>query len=164
MDPHKQTETHADAAVHAHDGHPHAYDTHEPNYMVIGLFTAICVILFIATVGGVYLYYVIVRDKEVYDLVLSPPSQELQALRKQEDEKLHSWGVADKAKGTVRIPIDRAMQMVVQEAKAGSLRYNTAAYSVKSAQQAGAGVPALQTPGASSGPAPSDNRPASQKK
>ena len=42
------------------------------------------------------------------------PWEELQALRQKEDQTLASYGWVDKNAGTVRIPIDRAMDIIAQ--------------------------------------------------
>ncbi len=42
------------------------------------------------------------------------PASELQALRQQEDMILHNYGWVDKKAGKVRIPIDRAMDLILQ--------------------------------------------------
>lgn len=44
-------------------------------------------------------------------------SRELNELRRQEAERLGSYGWVDKAKGEVRIPIDRAMMLLVEGAQ-----------------------------------------------
>jgi hypothetical protein len=43
------------------------------------------------------------------------PQADLQALRASEDAILNSYGWVDKAGGIVRIPIERAMQLVVEQ-------------------------------------------------
>ena len=42
------------------------------------------------------------------------PRQDLSDLRAREDERLNSYGWVDKNTGVVRIPIERAMQLVVE--------------------------------------------------
>ena len=42
------------------------------------------------------------------------PSQDLQAIRSAEDAELNSYGWVDKDQGVVRIPIDRAMELLLQ--------------------------------------------------
>jgi hypothetical protein len=42
------------------------------------------------------------------------PANELQDLRANENKVLESYGWVDKKTGTVRVPIDRAMQIVAQ--------------------------------------------------
>jgi hypothetical protein len=42
------------------------------------------------------------------------PALDLEALRTREDELLHGYGWVDPAEGIVRIPIERAMELVVE--------------------------------------------------
>lgn len=42
------------------------------------------------------------------------PGQDLRQLRQSEDEKLGSYGWVDRKAGIVRIPVDRAMQLLLQ--------------------------------------------------
>jgi hypothetical protein len=43
------------------------------------------------------------------------PGEELRALRATEDARLHGYGWVDRRAGVVRIPIERAMELVAQE-------------------------------------------------
>jgi hypothetical protein len=43
------------------------------------------------------------------------PAQDLKAIRTAEEQKLNSYGWVDQAKGVVRIPIDRAIDMLAQK-------------------------------------------------
>jgi hypothetical protein len=42
------------------------------------------------------------------------PGVDLKALRAAEDAELHSYGWIDRKNGTVRIPIERAMQLILE--------------------------------------------------
>src|SRR5689334_704243 len=42
------------------------------------------------------------------------PVLDLKAIREEEERTLHSYGWVDKPKGVVRLPIDRAMDLMVQ--------------------------------------------------
>jgi hypothetical protein len=53
----------------------------------------------------------------IVDQVPFDVSRAAQAYRKDEIERLSSWGWVDRKQGTVRMPIDRAMELVVQEQK-----------------------------------------------
>lgn len=46
--------------------------------------------------------------------LLPKPVEQLRALRAEEDETLSTYGWTDRANGVVRIPIDRAMDLVVE--------------------------------------------------
>jgi hypothetical protein len=115
------------------DDHPHAYDRREPNYTFLTLFSVTAVVLFVLTVAGVTLYYRLYSDNTTYEKVLAPPSQELKAVRDREDRELHTYHSIDKAQGKVRIPIDRAMELLVKESAENRLKYSTEPYSIAAA-------------------------------
>jgi len=47
--------------------------------------------------------------------IQADPASELQVLRRAEDELLHTYGWIDREAGTVHIPIDQAMKLVVEQ-------------------------------------------------
>ena len=53
----------------------------------------------------------------IVDQVPFDVARAAQAYRKDEIERLSSWGWIDRKQGTVHMPIDRAMDLVVQEQK-----------------------------------------------
>ena len=61
-------------------------------------------------------YFFVVRNEAVQRNVLESPNTRLEALRAQEAAALGTYGWVDKEKGVVRVPIDRAMELVAQEA------------------------------------------------
>src|SRR3974390_1885303 len=115
---------HAPHEMH-HGEHPFAYDRREPNYKVLLPFVAVSCVLLVVIVFGVSQYYDIFRDQLVEDRVLLPESQELQSLRAMEQQKLTTYSVVDRDKGVVRIPVERAMELVAADAAAGKPKYNT---------------------------------------
>lgn len=126
------------------------YDRSEP--LTVPILANIFSILLILTVviAGVTFYYNTYVGRIVEETQLTPVSQDLLDLRAKEDKSLHSYGIADKAAGTVRIPVARAMELVAAEAKEGKFAYPTASYPVKKAEDAAA-APAV--PAAPAAPA-----------
>jgi hypothetical protein len=125
------------------------FDADEPNVRGVFLFMVVFVGMFIAVVVGVTYYYNYVYNQDEYQMVLAPPSQQLAALHAREDAELTHYSYVDKAKGQVRIPITRAMELLASEAAAGKLRY-------PQADQAKNAEPAAQT--AASAPAPAASK------
>ena len=124
-----------------------------PNYKILLPFSLVCFLLFVASCWGVAAYYDIFREDMIQERVLEPESRELQAVRDREDQELDSYGTVDKEKGVMRIPIDRAMELVAAEAAAGKPKYNTKAYTVKSAVAVPVAAPAAAAPAAGGPPA-----------
>lgn len=84
-------------------------------------------IFLVLSIGGVNSYYTWYRDKTLFERQLAPPSVELKAIRAQEDQALNSYGYVEKDKGIVRLPIARAIDLVVAEAADGKEKYPVAA-------------------------------------
>jgi hypothetical protein len=61
-------------------------------------------------------YFTASTEEQIYDAVLRPESAALRELRAREEETLNSYGRLDSAAGAYRIPIDRAMQLMADEA------------------------------------------------
>ena len=61
-------------------------------------------------------YFLSVKEQIVEDMVLKPESVMLRDLRATEDEVLNSYKLLDSAGGVYRIPIDRAMELMAEEA------------------------------------------------
>jgi hypothetical protein len=107
------------------DDHPHAYDQSEPKAGFIAAFGIATVITLVITVLGIQFYFEQSKEHEVYQQVLKPEGEDLRNLRAKEDQQLNGYSYADKQKGVVRIPIERAMSLYVQEAAAGKFAYPT---------------------------------------
>jgi hypothetical protein len=112
------------------------YDRSEPltipillNIVAIGIILAI-------VIGGVTFYFHAYRDRIIEETQLTPVSQDLLDLRAKENQALNSYGIADKAAGTVRVPVSRAMELVMAEAAAGTPKYPTTPYAVKKIEDA----------------------------
>jgi hypothetical protein len=132
-----------------HGEHPLSYDHAEPRYRQIAAFMGVTIVLLIVIGIGIQGYYELIYNNEEYTRVISQPNWALQDLRNKEQWELTHFGYVDKSKGTVRIPIDQAMQMVVQDAAQNKLPYPTNSYKVKTPEElAAAGGPVVSQPGA----------------
>jgi hypothetical protein len=129
------------------DEHPHSYDHTEPRGSLLLILIVLTAILLTLTGIGIQYYYETLREHEVQQRVLVPENNQLRDLRNKEDYELHTYGYTDQPAGKVRIPIDRAMQMVAQEARENRVKWPTASYPVKTAAELAAS-PAVSQPGA----------------
>ncbi len=131
------------------DEHPHSYDHSEPKGSLLFILIAVTIVLLLLSSFAIQFYYNWLRESEVQQRVLAPENHQLRDLRNKEDQELHSYGYADKAAGKVRIPIERSMQVVAQEAKEDRVKWPTAPYPLKTPEQlAAASTPAVSQPGA----------------
>lgn len=116
------------------------FDREEPNAGAIALLGVGVIVVLVAVVIGLQLYYDTLKEEQVYVKVLAPESEDLRNLRAREDTELHSYGYIDREQGTVRLTIDRAMELLVAEAAAGKLPYPTSPYPVKPEEEASGGA------------------------
>jgi hypothetical protein len=129
------------------DEHPHYYDHTEPKGSLLLVLIGVTAILLVLVAIGIQYYYETLREHEVQQRVLIPENIQLRDLRAKEDQELHTYGYTDKTAGKVRIPIERAMQMVALEAKENRVKWPTNAYPVKTAAELAA-APAVSPAGA----------------
>jgi hypothetical protein len=99
------------------------FDRSEPNVRFIAIFGAGTLVLLVVAVLALQFYYDRVLEEQVFVKVQEPVAQTLVDLRAREDEELHSYRYLDREKGTVRLPIERAMELLANEAAQGKLKY-----------------------------------------
>jgi hypothetical protein len=89
------------------------------NNWAIAISVAVGVLLFAISIVWLQSYFYLVRNDQIHRSVLSVPNPKLRDLRAREAEVLNSYGWVDQQQGIVRIPIDRAMERMVEETRAG---------------------------------------------
>jgi hypothetical protein len=92
------------------------FDATEPGVRAIALSGAVIVILLIGIILALQAYVDDARQQEIFVKQLQPVSEELKTLRAREDAELTNYSYTDRAKGQVRIPVERAMELLVKEA------------------------------------------------
>ncbi len=108
--------------------------------LIVGFIVAVCI--------GCAIYYNSFRDAQVERLQLEPVSKDYVELQSREQKHLNTYGTIDKASGTIRIPIDKAMELVVAESAPGAKwKFPTNVYAVKKPEDvAAAAAPAPAPP------------------
>lgn len=146
------------------------YDRHDAKAGLIALVSGAILAMLIAMIIGVYWLYTVSYERVEFDQYTGVASKELQAIHDREEDQLHRYSYLDKAKGIVRIPIDRAMDIVAADFAQGKVEYNTKSYPVKDELPGGAaGGANAPAPGAApastapAGAAPAAPAPASAK-
>ncbi|MBI5083388.1 MAG: hypothetical protein HZB13_02170 [Acidobacteria bacterium] len=132
------------------------YDRREARAGVVAGVSAATVVMLVAMIVGVYWLYTVAFEQVEHDQYTGVASKELLAIQAREDEQLHKYAYIDKEKGLIRLPIDRAMEIVAAEFKAGTVSYNTKSYPVKVELPGGAAAPpqpAVPSPAATQPPA-----------
>ena len=128
------------------------YDRHDAKAGLIAGISVGVLALLLVMIIGVYWLYTVAYEKVEFDQFTGVASKELQAIHEREEEQLHKYSYIDKEKGVIRVPIDRAIEIIDAEYKAGQVSYNTKSYPVKpelpGGAAGGANPPAPGAPGA----------------
>lgn len=118
------------------------YEAQEPkNNLIAFLLIAACLFL-VATFILLSWMFTSTREAEQNKKLNEGRYVELQELRKSEDAKLGAYQYIDKDKGIVRIPVERAMQLMAEEAKTSQPKTETAPVAAKPEVKAAAVTPA----------------------
>ena len=116
------------------------YDREDPQGIPVFAFAGVIVITLIASFVFVTYYYGTVNDNQIQAAVGNAVgSRDLGEVRAAEEDSLSRYKFIDKAKGKVNLPLDRAMELLEQEAKAGQLFYSAKPTPVKTAADLAAG-------------------------
>ncbi|MEP6961195.1 MAG: hypothetical protein ABI995_03910 [Acidobacteriota bacterium] len=99
------------------------FDPTEPAASRITLFVVISVITLVVVIVALQRYFETVWTGAVYEKVLAAPGLELKDQRSLEAWRLTHYEYATPEKKTVRIPLDRARELVLQEAAQGKTFY-----------------------------------------
>ena len=129
------------------DEHPHSYDHTEPKGSLLLILIVLTAVLLALMGIGIQYYYQTLREHEIQQRVLIPENNQLRDLRDKEAYELSTYGYTDRTAGKVRIPVERAMQIVAQEAKENRVKWPTAPYKVKTPEEMAASA-AVSQPGA----------------
>jgi hypothetical protein len=124
------------------------YDRDEPSAGAIVAFAVISLLLLVLTIGAIQQYFEHIWNQAVYEKILAPPSELLREVRGRDDWNLTHYMYMDKTSGQVRIPVERAMELNLQDAAAGKTFYPAKATVPKNE------APAFAVPGQAPAPAP----------
>ncbi|HEX7343543.1 MAG TPA: hypothetical protein VF398_04725 [bacterium] len=90
-------------------------DTSARGILIVALISVVIVVLSVILTNELF---IATREELVDEMVLKPESAALRDLRAREAAVLFSYEVLDAEKGVYRIPIDRAMKLMAEEAYA----------------------------------------------
>jgi hypothetical protein len=122
------------------------YDHHDARAGVIAIWAVATIVFLVGSIVLMNWLSTVTEEKEYSELVGQRYWEETVKIRAREAENLNHYGFVDKEKGVVRLPIDRAMQILETEYKDGKIRYNTKTYPVKVEAPGGALAPATPPP------------------
>jgi hypothetical protein len=138
------------------------YDRREPRSGLIALVTGATIVVLVGMILGIYWLYVFAYEHVDQEQYSGVPSKQLEAIHAREADHLYKYAFIDKEKGVIRIPIDRAIDLVAAEYAKGTVAYNTKTYPVKVEGPGGAAAPPVPpaAPGANAAPAATAPMPA----
>jgi hypothetical protein len=96
------------------------YENQEPKNPLIAFLLISSCIFVVAVCAFLSWMFIVTRDNETNRKINQSKYVDVQNTRKAEDAILNGYQYLDKDKGVVRIPVERAMQLMVEEAKAGT--------------------------------------------
>ena len=123
------------------------FDRGEPSAAAIAGFAIGSLLLLVLTIGAIQQYFDHIWNQAVYEKILAPPSGQLREVRGRDDWNLTHYIYMDKPSGQVRIPVDRAMELMLQDAAAGKTFYPAKA-TVPKKEEPALVAPAPGAPGA----------------
>ncbi len=106
----------------AHDDHQpqHSggvdYERKDAKPLMLGITLTVGLVLLGISLIGINEMFILTREKMVDDVAMKPESSILRDVRAHEEQILTTYGVVDSAKNVYRIPIERAMQLMADEA------------------------------------------------
>jgi hypothetical protein len=80
--------------------------------VLVGVFSAILIFVLIVALQALFLH---AQEDEAYDKVTSVQDEGLRGLQAQQLAVLHGYRWIDRKKGVVGIPIERAMERIIEE-------------------------------------------------
>ncbi len=78
----------------------------------IAILSIIVLVVFLVLLDS---FFVVEREAQVYDSVLNSSAKDYKEIMARDTQILNSYGYVDKAKGIVHIPVERAMELLVEE-------------------------------------------------
>jgi len=119
--------SHDDAYEHPIEKHnpKEGFDRSDPATAQIFIFTVVSLAVLALVIFAIQQYFEDIYAKAIYDKILSVPSEQLQDLRNRDAWNLshYMYGDHNAASGRVRIPLDKAIEMNLEDAQAGKTFY-----------------------------------------
>ena len=91
------------------------YEEKDANVRAILVTAIVSVVVIALIVVALYRYFISTREEVYQQQVLQTVSRDLLELTRLEDSVLSSYELLDSINGTYRVPIERAMELLVEE-------------------------------------------------
>jgi hypothetical protein len=129
------------------------FDRGEPNVKSIWAFTIVSIVVLVLVIVALQQYFVKIWSDAVSEKVLTAPDAQLQMVRGRDDWDLTHFMYLDKKSGQIRIPVERATDLFLQEISAGKPFYPGKPTVPKKEEPLAAPAVAPGAPGAPGAPA-----------
>jgi hypothetical protein len=109
----------------AHDtqnDHPSGYEKQDTSIRAVLITTLVTLAVITIAVVALWDYYIATREAVIFEQSLAPESEQLIQLQKLEDSLLTTYEFVDSTSGVYRIPIERAMELLTDEASGTARR------------------------------------------
>ncbi len=109
------------------------FDRSDPHVGIIFVYTIVSLLVLVLVIVAIQGYFEDLYKKAVYEKILSVPSEQLQDVRNRDAWNLshYMYGDLSQKSGRVRIPLDKAMELNLQDAQAGKVFYTAKPSPVK---------------------------------
>jgi hypothetical protein len=107
------------------------FDRRDPKPGLIAVISVVTVLILTVFCSGIYWLYTVYYEQVEFTQYTGVASKELIAIHEREDEQLHKYSYINKERGIVRLPVERAMEVIAMEAKQGRFNWNTKTYPAK---------------------------------
>jgi hypothetical protein len=97
------------------------YEKRDVNIKKIAFWGIAGVVIVVIILVALVQYFFLVKEDYYFEMVQKPRSEDLMKLRSRETEELNSYKLLDKDKGVYRIPVRRAMELIVEEELTGNI-------------------------------------------
>ena len=97
------------------DNNTAGYEKRDVKLVSLAVVSIIMIFVVIVTVIFLFDYFIAVKEEMIYNIDLKQESKELIELVTQENEILSSYKIFDAENGIYYIPIEKAMQLLVEE-------------------------------------------------
>jgi hypothetical protein len=114
---------HVETTPIGHHDPSEGFDRAEPNVMSIWLFTILSIVSLVVILVALQQYFVKIWSDAVTEKVLTAPDSQLQMVRGRDAWDLSHYMYLDKKAGQIRIPVDRATDLFLQEVGEGKPFY-----------------------------------------
>lgn len=101
------------------------YNRQDPKATPVLVFAGAIIVTLVAVFIFVTAYYGFVLETQQYRFQGEPIATDYKTIQANEDKLLHQYSIVNKEKGVVRVPVERAMELMLADAAEKKTWYST---------------------------------------